>query len=114
MSENYPVYGDFISLGFGLLSFTIFNILTLRLTSRLSSSKQTPRNVSVSDGIGNEQQTDMTYVLTAQQIEEFHQRGVLVIKNFLSADEVAQARRGVNPDCRLKHLFACNGLLSSP
>ena len=36
----------------------------------------------------------MTSPLSPSQIEEFKTRGVLVIKNFLSADEVANARRG--------------------
>ena len=32
--------------------------------------------------------------LSSEQIEEFHRRGVLVIRNFLSADEVHEARKG--------------------
>jgi hypothetical protein len=33
-------------------------------------------------------------VLTSDQIEEFHRRGVLVVKNFLNSDEVVEARKG--------------------
>lgn len=33
-------------------------------------------------------------LLSSDQIEEFHRRGVLVVRNFLSADEVHEARRG--------------------
>lgn len=32
--------------------------------------------------------------LSREQIEEFQRRGVLVISNFLSADEVYDARKG--------------------
>jgi hypothetical protein len=33
-------------------------------------------------------------VLTSEQIEEFHRRGVLVVKNFLYSEEVVEARKG--------------------
>lgn len=33
-------------------------------------------------------------LLSPEQIEEFQRRGVLVISNFLSADEVYDARKG--------------------
>ena len=33
-------------------------------------------------------------LLSPEQIEEFQKRGVLVISNFLSADEVYDARKG--------------------
>lgn len=35
-----------------------------------------------------------TGLLSPEQIEEFQRRGVLVISNFLSADEVYDARKG--------------------
>jgi hypothetical protein len=33
-------------------------------------------------------------VLSSEHIEEFHRRGVLVVRNFLHSDEVVEARRG--------------------
>ena len=37
---------------------------------------------------------NVNLLLSSEQIEEFHRRGVLVVRNFLNGDEVAEARKG--------------------
>ena len=101
-----------------IITFILVNVLTSRFSVRLKRYNQTSREADNVDKIvgrpvgkiiartkesveettekiaDDEKSIDVTRVLSPAQIEEFQQRGVLVIKNFLSCEEVTAARRG--------------------
>lgn len=64
-----------------------FSLRNRRLRSKVSSEGDSHGGTKMA---ANEEER----LLSSDQIEEFHRRGVLVIRNFLSADEVHEARRG--------------------
>lgn len=101
-----------------IITFILVNVLTSRFSVRLKRYNQTSREADNVDKIvgrpvgkiiartkesveertekiaEDEKSVDVARVLSPAQIEEFQERGVLVIKNFLSCEEVTAARRG--------------------
>jgi hypothetical protein len=83
------------------VTFLLINVLASRCAIRLKRSRQiaertaiariTQRSVDPTEAVMQSEQSE----LSAAQIAEFQRRGVLVIRDFLSADEVAAARRGI-------------------
>lgn len=91
MEENFLGISDsFSSVGFSILSFSLFNYLVLRLTKR----KRTCKHEVEIDQSGNGERVERASYLSPSQIEEFKKRGVLVIRNFLTVDEVTDTRKG--------------------
>lgn len=44
--------------------------------------------------MGEIEGNEVDRVLTSKQVDEFHKRGVLVVRSFLNNDEVVEARKG--------------------
>jgi hypothetical protein len=68
----------FSSIEFSVLSFILANSVALRITAR-KKRKQDITPISL---------------LSSQQLEEFLERGVVVIRNVLNAEEISRARKG--------------------
>ena len=90
VESDLRINGSILFIGFNILSFTLGKYFELRITRRqelheyevkTNKTEKTPSVETISS-------------LSSSQIEEFKRRGVLVIKNFLTVDEVADARRG--------------------
>lgn len=63
------------------------------LTCRLHTTLQTVAAMKSTE-IDETDVKNLNGLLSSEQIEEFHRRGVLVVRNFLNGDEVAEARKG--------------------
>ena len=90
VESDFRISGSIIFIGFNIFSYSLRKFRVRRITRKqeLQEYEVKTNETVTTPNVG------MTSPLSPSQIEEFKTRGVLVIKNFLSVDEVANARRG--------------------
>lgn len=99
----------FYSFEFSMLSFLFMNSIALRCTIR-KKKRQRISSKEV-DKLNVEEDTVSTGFVSSQQIKEFLDRGVIVVRNVLDSDEILKSREGradFDIDLCLRNLLGSN------
>jgi hypothetical protein len=82
----------FTSIEFSLISFLFVNSVALGNAARKRSMQQIV--LAEAERLNFEHNIGKKSIIFTQQVEEFLERGVVVIRNVLNSDEILKARKG--------------------